>query len=233
PDSFVKSSEILEKQENRSDKEYHAVPPPLIGNYRPLKRNLRLIDEPIKSVYVDVISNIALSDVKIVKTIDVNHKGVFSTEGPKHVTKNNFIPPIIEDWHSDDEILTRSGKINTADASVNTAARPVNTAGLKSTVNHPRLKSKACKRGHSQDTRPNNKFLANQNNIFNKKVNTVRVNDSTARDRAVVSGNMRREINVVKALACWVWKAKHSSASITFKKYSYIDARGRSKSIMA
>nr|GEY01564.1 hypothetical protein [Tanacetum cinerariifolium] len=29
--------------------------------------------------------------------------------------------------------------------------------------------------------------------IFNKKVNTVRVNDSTARDTAVVSGNMRRE----------------------------------------
>nr|GEY13740.1 hypothetical protein [Tanacetum cinerariifolium] len=42
-------------------------------------------------------------DVKTVKTIDVNHKGVFSTEEPKPVMKNNFSPLIIEDWHSDDE----------------------------------------------------------------------------------------------------------------------------------
>nr|GEV51485.1 hypothetical protein [Tanacetum cinerariifolium] len=73
PDNFVNSSEILEKQENRSDKGYHAVPPPFTGNYMP--RN----------------------------TIDVNHKGLFSTEEPKLVMKNDFSPPIIENWHSDDE----------------------------------------------------------------------------------------------------------------------------------
>ncbi|GJZ45829.1 putative ribonuclease H-like domain-containing protein [Tanacetum coccineum] len=66
-----------------------------------------------------------------------------------------------------------------------------------------------------------------------EKVNTVRVKDTTARDRAVVSENKGKGVNVVKASACWVWKAKNSSASNTFKKYSYIDARGRSKSIMA
>nr|GEV15777.1 putative reverse transcriptase domain-containing protein [Tanacetum cinerariifolium] len=48
------------------------------------------------------------------------------------------------------QVLTRSGKINTAG-----------------------------------DTRPYNKFSANKSSIFNKKVNTVRVNNSTARDRAV------------------------------------------------
>nr|GEZ79490.1 hypothetical protein [Tanacetum cinerariifolium] len=36
----------------------------------PPKRDLRLIDEHIESVYEDVISNIAPSDVKTVKTID-------------------------------------------------------------------------------------------------------------------------------------------------------------------
>nr|GEV95819.1 hypothetical protein [Tanacetum cinerariifolium] len=101
PDSFVNSSEILEKQENRSDKEYHAVLPHFTRNYIPPKRDLRLIDEHFESVYV--ISNIAPSDVKTVKTIDVNHKGVFSTEEPKPVMKNNFSSPIIEDWYSDDE----------------------------------------------------------------------------------------------------------------------------------
>ncbi|GKE87974.1 hypothetical protein Tco_1565449 [Tanacetum coccineum] len=126
-------------------------------------------------------------------------------------------------------LLTRSGKINTAGASVNTAVRPLNIAGLKTIVNHSRPISNAYKKGYSQVTRPFNKYSANKNSIFNKKVNTVRVKDITARDRVVVSENKRKGDNIVKALVCWVWKAKNSSASNTFKKYSYIDARGRSK----
>nr|GEW00692.1 cytochrome P450 716B1-like [Tanacetum cinerariifolium] len=81
--------------------------------------------------------------------------------------------------------VTRSVKINTAGASVTIVDRPVNTAGSKSIVNYPSLKSKAFKRGDSENTRTFNKFLANRSSIFNKKVNTVRVNDSTARERAV------------------------------------------------
>nr|GEW42797.1 ribonuclease H [Tanacetum cinerariifolium] len=106
-EGFVNSSEILEKQENKSDKGYHAVPPPFTGNYMPPKHDLRLIDEHFERVSVDVISNIAPSDVKTIeskhKTVDVNHKGVFNTEEPKPFIKNNFSPPIIDDWHSDDE----------------------------------------------------------------------------------------------------------------------------------
>nr|GEV71126.1 hypothetical protein [Tanacetum cinerariifolium] len=79
---------------------------------------------------------------------------------------------------------------------------PVNTACSKTTVNYPSLKSKPFKRGDLENTRTFNKFLANRSSIFNKKVNTVRVNDSTARERAVVSGNISREVNAVKALAC-------------------------------
>nr|GEW06661.1 hypothetical protein [Tanacetum cinerariifolium] len=79
PECFVNSSKLLEKQDNRSDKGYHEVPPPLTGNYMPLKRDLRLIDKHFESKYVDV-STISSSDVKKVKTID--HKGVFNTEEP-------------------------------------------------------------------------------------------------------------------------------------------------------
>nr|GFA03546.1 ribonuclease H-like domain-containing protein [Tanacetum cinerariifolium] len=111
----------------------------------------------------------------------MNHKN-FANKLTHPRPKRGFVPQAV---------LTRPGKINTACASVNTTARPVNTAGSKSTMNHPRLKPKAYKRGHSHDIRPNNKFSAHKNNIFNKKVNTVRVNDNTARDRA--SGNLRRE----------------------------------------
>nr|GEY58524.1 hypothetical protein [Tanacetum cinerariifolium] len=75
-EGFVNSSEILEKQKNRSDKGYHAVPPPFTRNYMTLKCDLRLIDEHNKSVYMDVISNISPIDAKTVKTVDVNHKGL-------------------------------------------------------------------------------------------------------------------------------------------------------------
>ncbi|GKB06720.1 hypothetical protein Tco_0834953 [Tanacetum coccineum] len=100
-------------------------------------------------------------------------------------------------------VLTKSGKINTVGASVNTAVRPVNTNGSKPTVNYPRPISNAYKKEYSQVTRPFNKYSANKNNIFNKKVNTVRVKDTTARDRAVVSENKGKGVNVVKASACW------------------------------
>ncbi|GJW54324.1 putative ribonuclease H-like domain-containing protein [Tanacetum coccineum] len=112
-------------------------------------------------------------------------------------------------------------------AKVNTVVRPVNTVGSKPTENHPRYISNAYKKGYSQVTGSVNKFSANKNSIFNKKVNIVRVKDTTARDKAVVSENKGKWANVVKASACWVWKAKNSSASNTLKKYSYIDARGR------
>ncbi|GKD50793.1 hypothetical protein Tco_1279769, partial [Tanacetum coccineum] len=115
-------------------------------------------------------------------------------------------------------VLTKSGKINIAGASVNTASAsvntagasvntdviPVNTASSKPTVNHPRPISNAYKKGYSKVTRPFNKYSANKNNIFNKKVNTVKVNDTTARERAVVSENKGKGVNAVKASACWI-----------------------------
>ncbi|GKD56524.1 ribonuclease H-like domain-containing protein [Tanacetum coccineum] len=129
-------------------------------------------------------------------------------------------------------VLTRSSKLKTVGPAVN-VVRPVNIADSKLTVNRPRLMSNDFKRGHSQVTRPFNKYSTNKNIIFNKNVNTIMLKDTTARERAVVSVNKGKEVNVVKASTCLVWKAKHSSTSTTFKKYSYIDARGRSKSIMA
>ncbi|GJW52157.1 reverse transcriptase domain-containing protein [Tanacetum coccineum] len=100
-------------------------------------------------------------------------------------------------------INTAGASVNTAGVSVNTAVRSVNTAGSKPTVNHPRSISNGYKRGYSQVTRPFNKYSEYKNSIFNKKVNTVRVKDTTAKDRAVVSENKGKGVNVVKASACW------------------------------
>ncbi|GKA82171.1 putative ribonuclease H-like domain-containing protein, partial [Tanacetum coccineum] len=123
----------------------------------------------------------------------VNHKN-FSNKMTHPHPNRKFVPQAV---------LTRSGKINTASASVNTAVRPVNTASSKTTVNHSRLILNAYKKGYSQVTKPFNKYSANKNSIFNKKVNIVMVKDTTARDRAVVSENKGKGVNTVKASACW------------------------------
>nr|GEU46995.1 hypothetical protein [Tanacetum cinerariifolium] len=103
--NFVKSSEMLENQENvksRSNKGYHAVPPPYIGNYIPPKPDLMFIDKQVESENVDVVSTVSSSVVKTVELkvefVDVKNKGVCSTIETKPVRKNNFSPPIIENW---------------------------------------------------------------------------------------------------------------------------------------
>ncbi|GJV95980.1 hypothetical protein Tco_1547557 [Tanacetum coccineum] len=121
--------------------------------------------------------------------------------------KRSFVP------HA---VLTKSGKLSTADAAVNTVKtvntantkavntiRSVNTAASKPIVNHPRIKTNTFKRGYSQSLRPFNRHFANKNNIINTNVNTARVKHTTARDRAVVSENKGKGANVVKASACW------------------------------
>nr|GEW29934.1 hypothetical protein [Tanacetum cinerariifolium] len=52
------------------------------GELHAPKRDLRLIDEQFESESVDV-STVSSNDVKTVKTVDVNTKGVFSTEEPR------------------------------------------------------------------------------------------------------------------------------------------------------
>ncbi|GJY68619.1 ribonuclease H-like domain-containing protein [Tanacetum coccineum] len=61
-----------------------------------------------------------------------------------------------------------------------------------------------------------------------KAVNTTRPNS------AVVNAVRTNQVNAVKASACWVWRpTKLNSASITLKRHNYVDARGRSKLVMA
>ncbi|GJV03058.1 putative ribonuclease H-like domain-containing protein [Tanacetum coccineum] len=137
-ESFVNSSVMLENQEynkSKSNNGYHTVPPPFTGNFIPCKPDLTFMDEIVKSVNMDVTTIVKPSNVK---TVESNHESAsVKSNGDavesKTVKKNSFRPPVIKDWNSDDELLTRSGKINTAGVSVNTAVRPVNTAGSKLT----------------------------------------------------------------------------------------------------
>ncbi|GJX40175.1 hypothetical protein Tco_0255165 [Tanacetum coccineum] len=133
-----------------------------------------------------------------------------------------------------------------------TTARPVNTAQPRLTVNSTRPMENVFNKAHSTVRRPINNKTSTKNSNFNQGVNTVKdKNVNTARPKAVVNTAKPKavliavkgtQVNAVKASSCWVWKpktkvldhvSKHNSASMEFKRFDYIDAQGRSKSVMA
>ncbi|GJX89423.1 hypothetical protein Tco_0341437, partial [Tanacetum coccineum] len=94
-------------------------------------------------------------------------------------------------------VLMRSGLVSL------TTARPVNTAQTRTTMNSARPMANVLIK-HIQ---------------FDKNVNA-------ARPKAVLNAVKGNQVNVVKALACWVWKpktkvidhvSKHNSASTILK----------------
>ncbi|GJX41974.1 hypothetical protein Tco_0256964 [Tanacetum coccineum] len=87
----------------------------------------------------------------------------------------------------------------TVGVSINTVIRPINTAASTPIVNlPPRPKSNAFKRVYSQSLRPFNRYYANMNSFINTNVNTSRVKNTTARDRAV--GNPQQKEYKEKAV---------------------------------
>ncbi|GKB08187.1 hypothetical protein Tco_0836471 [Tanacetum coccineum] len=104
-ESFVNSSEMLENQEYNRSKGYHAVPPPYIWNFIPCKPDLTFINEIVKSENMNVTTVITPSDFE--KDVSSHEpagvKNIGDVVEPKTVRENNFIPPIIEDWNSDDK----------------------------------------------------------------------------------------------------------------------------------
>ncbi|GJX62796.1 putative ribonuclease H-like domain-containing protein [Tanacetum coccineum] len=87
-------------------------------------------------------------------------------------------------------------------------------------------------------TRPNNNAYPRPtvnstrpvSNVFNKAHSHGNV--TTVGPKAVVSDNKGKEVNAIKASACWVWKpninvidhvSKHNSASMYPKRFDYVD----------
>ncbi|GKD74798.1 hypothetical protein Tco_1333080, partial [Tanacetum coccineum] len=169
----------------------------------------------------------------------VNHQNSQRMTHPH--PKRNFIPRVVL-MKIGLKTLNNAGQNSSrAAVSVNTA-RPINTAYPRPIVNCARPASSVFNRAHSHVRRPFNKFTTNKNSNFNERVNTVRGNVTTVGPKAVVSDNKGNEANVVKALACWVWRpnqkvldhvSRYNGASMNFKRFDYVDAQGRSKFVMA
>ncbi|GJS37191.1 ribonuclease H-like domain-containing protein [Tanacetum coccineum] len=81
-----------------SDKAYHAVPPPLTGNFIPRKPDLTFIDEIVESGNLDVTIVVTPSNVKTVADRDISN-----TVKSNVVRMDNTSAPIIEDRNSNDE----------------------------------------------------------------------------------------------------------------------------------
>ncbi|GKA18172.1 putative ribonuclease H-like domain-containing protein [Tanacetum coccineum] len=179
--SFVNSSEMLENQEYnkyKSDKGYHAVPPPFTGNFIPHKPDLTFIDEIVESENLDVTTVVTPSNDK---TFESNHefanvKSNGDAVESKTVRKNNFRPPVIEDWNSDDDSEV---EIIPKDKTVSSSTKKI------------KLVKSARETVEKVETSKQNKHYPRG------------VKDTTARDRAVVSENKGEGVNAVKASACW------------------------------
>nr|GEW22250.1 hypothetical protein [Tanacetum cinerariifolium] len=190
----------------KSGEGYHVVPPPYTGTYMPPKPDLVFHDAFTVNKTVPTAFNVELSPTKSDK--DLSHSNRPST-------------PLIEDWVFDSEVLTRSKLVPL------TAARPVPTAIPHNNVTRPRPAKNIGTKPYSPPRRTINHRPSPQASNFYQRVTTAKaphVNDVKG-----VKGN-------------WVWKPKcpildhvsrHTSASMTLKKFDYTDALGRSKSVMA
>ncbi|GKD73021.1 hypothetical protein Tco_1331303, partial [Tanacetum coccineum] len=117
--------------------------------------------------------------------------------------------------------------------------------------NNQRTMKSIINNAYSTARRLFNKITAANNSNFNKRVNIVNDKNvnaarpnaivNTARPKAVLSVVKGIKGNDVKASACWVWRPKHkvldhvsknNGTSMSFKRFDYVDAQGRSKSVM-
>ncbi|GJY34916.1 ribonuclease H-like domain-containing protein [Tanacetum coccineum] len=200
---------------------YKAVPPPYTGNFILFKPDLMFMDEIVKSENMDVITIVTLSNADNGNVVE-----------PKTVRKNNFRPPIIEDWNSDDDSEVEFIP-NVKDKTVRPSTEKIKFVKFEhlryeydkkviipvwnnsSRVNHKNFANKMTnlhlnRRFVPQAVLTTSGKINTAGASVNTAVNTVRVKDTTARDRAVVTENKEKGANAVKASACWVWKAKNS-----------------------
>ncbi|GJW56777.1 putative ribonuclease H-like domain-containing protein [Tanacetum coccineum] len=101
----MNSSEMLENQENnksKSDKGYHAVPPPFTWNFIPFKHDLTFMDEIVESENIDVITVVTPSNVKNIsgnpQQKEYKEKGVIDSGCSRHMTGNKCYLTEYEDY---------------------------------------------------------------------------------------------------------------------------------------
>nr|GEX18395.1 uncharacterized mitochondrial protein AtMg00810-like [Tanacetum cinerariifolium] len=159
-----------------------------------------------------------------------------SSEEETKVVRKNTDALIIEEWVSNDEKenVTQPKIVKKIVQPSIVKKEQVNVAHPKTIVNVVRSMSYLSKTAHSTVKTPFHKNTTFKNSNI---VTAGSKNVNTARPKVVVNAVKGNLVNDIKASACWVWKpktkvidhvSKHNSASITLKKFDYINAQGRS-----
>ncbi|GJY25716.1 ribonuclease H-like domain-containing protein [Tanacetum coccineum] len=120
--------------------------------------------------------------------------------------KRNFVPTAVATKSKLVPVNAAKQRSPRSATSISTA-RPVNTIAPKSKVNDALPKIYSYFKAHSPVRRTFNQKSATKTNNLNEKVKTARVkNVTTAGPKAVVSDAEGKRENVVKSLACWIWR---------------------------
>nr|GEX26375.1 hypothetical protein [Tanacetum cinerariifolium] len=215
----------------KKGKGFHAVPPPLIGNYMPPKPNLsftRLDDFICKFKISETVTSLS-KDVK-----DAPETSTTFVEKPKEVRTS---APLIQEWdtNSDNDnvfrpkhipakinfvksVFTRSGRIPVSAAKPKAAAststtKLVNTVGPKQSVNVSNSRSTFHK-SHS----PIRRSFYNAT-THSRSNSSERVNTAGSKAVSAVKGN---GVTAVKASAGCVWRPRVNEIDQIFKDNSWI-----------
>nr|GEZ79132.1 hypothetical protein [Tanacetum cinerariifolium] len=162
-------------------------------------------------------------DIKLLKfkKLVVEISEAKASENTPKVVRNNYGPPLIEEWISDSEDEAKS-RPNIEKKTIKPSFAKIEFVNSKERVKS--LGKTAIKQGNA----------VRQMTYLLKLAHS-----SVKRQKAIVNAVLGHKVNAIKASACWVWKpmtkvidhvSKHNSASIILKKFDYVDAQGRSKS---
>ncbi|GJX52972.1 hypothetical protein Tco_0281341 [Tanacetum coccineum] len=232
---------------------YHAVPPPLTGNYMPPLADLSFAGLNDYDLYwvsddEDIFqsNDLQATDKTSLKRIEFTNarnesvkpkqaeKPRITTHNPKRINhQNKFVPSAV---------LTRSRRVPVSTAkksslretTATSTSRPVNTATHTNRVNVSKLRTNAFYKSHSPIRRPFHKSTAPYIRISNEKVNTVRVNGVNTAGQTEVSVVKGNGVTAIKASAGCVWRpkmtdlnnvSKDNSRSWVSKRVNYIDLK--------
>ncbi|GJY92012.1 ribonuclease H-like domain-containing protein [Tanacetum coccineum] len=247
-ENFGNASKSLDKliRSQITDKSREGVGFPEFEGYSP--KTTKSVSENIsnevrESLDAPLVKELLSDDKLEKKTADCNYhqrERVISRNNYTRVNYNYSAKKAHPSAHRN--MVPRAVLMKTGLRSLNTA-RPINTAHPKTTIYSARPMSYFSKSAQSVVNRPYQIRTTLTNKNFNQKVYTTKGKFYTTTPKAVnttrpnsvvVNAVRANQVNVVKASTCWVWRpTKLYSASITLKRHNYVDARGRSKSVMA
>ncbi|GKD88663.1 putative ribonuclease H-like domain-containing protein, partial [Tanacetum coccineum] len=210
---------------------YKRVPPahPLIYN-RPKKLDLSYssLDEFKKPEFKGYGPENSEQESNVINYDNHQRRGIVSRNNYNRVAAKTTHPSVHRNI-SPKAVLWKTGlePLNTV--------RPVNTAHSKTEVHSAKSKTHFSKQAQSTAKRP----FYKQTTLTRRFVHAAKRHYYIGRPKEVnttrsYTGQVNvvrvKGVNVVKSSAYWVWRpTKPNGASLAFKRYNYIDVRGRSK----